>query len=189
MRVTSIDPALGGGCAFVTAELSMEKLIVLDALTREDLSKTEQIFQLLENQVRLYSPSLVIVEYDAQQKGIGNDDRLALMGLSYGFKVKPHLTRGIKADPVFGVASMDQSFIKKEISIPYGNKETQHRMTPLIHQLKAWRPDIKTKNLTQDLVMALWFIWRHWMEIRKKRHEPPAPAWRPSFLFANPVHS
>jgi len=183
VRVTSLDPALGGGCAVITADLS-DQLIILDAETRYELARTEEIFALMENQIRRYHPSLVIVEYDAQQKGIGNDDRLAAMGDRYGFRVQPHLTRGQKSDEVFGVASMDQSFMKGEIRIPWGDKETQHRMTPLVHQLKAWRPDIKTKFLTQDLVMALWFIWMHWMKIRRRHVEPPAPAWRPSFLWS-----
>src|SRR5262249_26823383 len=119
VRVTSLDPALGGGCAVITADLS-DQLIILDAETRYELARTEEIFALMENQIRRYHPSLVIVEYDAQQKGIGNDDRLAAMGDRYGFRVQPHLTRGQKSDEVFGVASMDQSFMKGEIRIPWG---------------------------------------------------------------------
>jgi hypothetical protein len=80
---------------------------------------------------------------------------------------------------------MDQSFKAGDIRIPYGDKATVDRMQPLISQLRAWRPDVKTKNLTQDLVMALWFVHRYWMSIKKKHHTPPAPAWRPSWMMAS----
>lgn len=164
-----------------------DKLTILDARTDEGLHKTEEIFSLLERFAADYRPNLVIVEYDAQQKGIGNDDRLAAMGKHYGFTVRPHLTRGKKMDAVFGVASMDQSFKAGDIRIPYGDQLTQDRMIPLLNQLRSWRPDIATKHLTQDLVMALWFVWRVWIKT-KVAHAPapPAPAWRPSWVMTDP---
>lgn len=140
----------------------------------------------IESMVAIYRPSIVSMEFDAQQKGLGNDDRLIEMGNRYGFTIRPHLTRNQKRqhmDEVFSVASMDQSFKKGDIRIPYGDQETQDRMAPLLRQLRAWRPDKQTKNLTQDLVMALWFVWRHWMQINKAHHEPPPPAFRPSWVF------
>ena len=182
MKVMSLDPALGGGCAILCAHLG-DKLTILDGRVDYGLQKTEEIFEMIEHFAAEYAPSLLIVEYDAQQKGIGNDDRLALLGRRYGFHVRPHLTRGNKMDAIFGVASMDQSFKRAEIRIPYGDTYTQEKMGPLVDQLKAWRPDIPTAQLTQDLVMALWFLWKHWMEIKKVHKEPAAPAWRPSWLI------
>jgi hypothetical protein len=183
VRAIGLDPALGGQCGFTCAELG-EQFVILDAAAPGGYSKVEQIFTQLELMAAAYRPSLVIVEFDAQQKGIGNDDRLAEMGRRLGFSVRPHITRGQKMDPVFGVASMDQSFKAGDIRIPYGDQTTKDRMAPLIEQFRAWRPDVPTKNLTQDLVMSTWFIWRHWMEIRKKHREPPVPAWRPSWLIS-----
>lgn len=159
-----------------------EKLTVLDARTDYDLSQTEEILANLLEFVKLYRPSIVTVEFDAQQKGLGNDDRLRAMGELWGFTVRPHYTRGQKLDEIFGVASMDQSFKKGEVRIPYGDQRSKDRMQPLLNQLRAWRPDIKTKNLVQDLVMALWFVWRHWMTVRKTHEAPPPPAWRPSWI-------
>lgn len=179
---TRSRPCVGGGFAQVAADLG-DKLTILDARTDYDLSRTEEQIDLIKQMVVAYRPSLVIIEFDAQQKGLGNDDRMKALALLYGFTIRPHITRGKKMDEVFGVASMDQSFKAGDIRIPYGDQVTQDRMSALISQLRAWRPDIKTKNLTQDLVMALWFAWRHWMETRKVHDIAPAPAHRPSWLF------
>lgn len=179
-----LDPALGGGCAQVVAHLG-DKLTVLDARTDYGLQRTEEILGLVEGFVILYKPSVVTIEIDSQQKGLGNDDRLRELGRRYGFQIRPHKTQGQKLDEVFGVASMDQSFRRGEIRIPYGDASTRDKMEPFLVQLRAWRPDIKTKNLTQDLVMALWFVWKHWQTIRKAQHAPPAPAWRPAWMLEN----
>lgn len=181
MRALGVDPALGGGFALVSAELG-DKLTILDATTTYDLSKTEEQLFLIESAVITYKPNLVIIEFDAQQKGLGNDDRLKALSHKYGFNIRPHITRGQKMDQVFGVASMDQSFKAGHIRIPYGDQQTKDRMQPLITQLRSWRPDVKTKNLTQDLVMALWFVWRPWMKLKTVHVEEPKPAWRPSWV-------
>jgi hypothetical protein len=179
--VLGVDPALGGGFARVVCDLG-DKLTILDAVTTYDLSRTEEQIDLITETVKKYRPSAVIIEFDAQQKGLGNDDRMRALSALWGFQIRPHITRGTKMDEVFGVASMDQSFKVGDIRIPYGDQLTQDRMSHLLNQLRAWRPDIKTKNLTQDLVMALWFVWRHWMQIRKAHQAPPIPARRPSWV-------
>ncbi len=194
MIVIGIDPALGGGHAMVVADLG-EQLTILDALAVHDLSQTEQQIDLLETFAVKYRPSVVVVEIDAQQKGLGNDERMKALGNRYGFSIRPHITRGKKLDEVFGVASMDQSFKRGEIRIPYGDQLSRDRMNPLIHQLESWRPPEKTasgqvrfatKNLRQDLVMALWFVWRIWIPTRDAVVTAPAPAWRPAGMFADP---
>jgi len=159
-----------------------EKLTILDALTTYNLSRTEEQLELIGQFVVKYRPSVVIVEFDSQQKGLGNDERLRALAHRHGFTIRPHLTRQKKMDEVFGVASMDQSFRKGEIRIPWKTQQDKDRMADLISQLKSWRPDIKTKNLTQDLVMALWFVHLFWFETKKVHHVEPAPAWRPSWL-------
>lgn len=176
-----VDPALGGGCALVAAHLGA-KLSIVDAITVTGLNRTEEILELVEDFAVRYRPSVVIIEMDAQQKGLGNDDRLRAMAQRYGFAVRPHLTRGVKADEIFGVASMDQSFRKCEISIPWKDQSDKDRMNDLVTQLRSWRPDIKTKHLTQDLVMALWFIWRHWRQQLRDHYQEAAPAWRPDWI-------
>src|SRR5579859_2273919 len=161
-----VDPALGGGNAMVCASLG-DKLTILDCRTDYGLSRTEEQLDLIQGFVVKYRPNLLIVEFDSQQKGLGNDERLRAMSMRHGFSIRPHLTRNKKMDEVFGVASMDQSFKKGDIRIPYGDQHTIDRVTPLLTQLRSWRPDIKTAKLTQDLVMALWFLHLYWFEMKR----------------------
>lgn len=178
-----LDPALGGGCSLTVCNLTNDKLYVVDNRVDYGLAQVEAIFENVATFGRRYEPSLLIVEYDAQQKGIGNDDRLAALGALLGFAIRPHLTRNTKhQDPVFGLASMNQTFIKKEISIPWGDEESKRRMENLVTQLRSWRPDIPTKKLRQDAVMSLWFVWRYWMQIRKQHETVPQAQWRPSWV-------
>lgn len=185
--VLGVDPALGGGCAVIACAYG-EKLWVLDCRVDYGFSKTEQIFERIQQMARQYRPFRVIIEYDAQQKGIGNDDRLAAMGTLLGFEVKPHLSRLNKhMDQVFGCAAMNQSFIKSEVSIPWGDDETRRRMEPLVTQLKKWRPDLPSKQLRQDAVMAMWFCWRDWMQTKKVHEEVAEPMSVPSWLSMSPT--
>lgn len=189
MIVISVDPAVGGGFAVVCADLS-DRLVILDALTTYGLQRTEEQLSIIEGFVVKYRPSTVIIEVDAQQKALGNDERLRQMSQRYGFTIRPHLTKGMKMDMVFGVMSMERSFKAGEIRIPMGDKPSEDRMRDLITQLRAWRPPERgpngtmkytTKHLTQDLVMALWFCHLYWAQIRKQVTAVPAPAWRPSW--------
>jgi hypothetical protein len=180
--VLGIDPAMGGGHATIAAELKDETLTILDCSTEYNFARTEQQLESIQRYASIYNPSVVIIEYDAQQKGLGNDERLDRLAQHYGFRVEPHITRMVKLDTTFGVAAMDQSFARGQIRIPYADPATRMKMEPLIHQLRAWRPDIPTKRLTQDLVMALWFVHLFWQ--RNKRAamnqtvpRQPRPQW------------
>lgn len=163
--------------------MESKKLWVLDIRVDYGFSKTEEIIDSIARMAIAYRPHLCIVEYDAQQKGIGNDDRLSALGAIQGFQVQPHLTRQNKGiDQVFGVAAMNQSFVKGEVSIPWGDENTKRRMDALVHQLRAWRPDVPTKKLRQDAVMSLWFCWRYWMSTREAHRAPAERPWRPAFM-------
>jgi hypothetical protein len=177
-----LDPALGGGNALTIVHPTPDKLFVVDCRIDYGLSKTEEILDIVKWGAVTYRPSLLVVEIDSQQKGLGNDDRLKAMSQLSGFEVRPHRTQGIKRDEVFEVAAMNQSFIKQEISIPWADENARKRMGPLVEQLRAWRPDIPTKKLRQDAVMSLWFTWRVWMSTRQKRNANREPQWRPSWL-------
>lgn len=180
--VLGLDPALGGGNGIIACGLTQQTLYVLDCQADYGLARSEEIFTIVSRYATAYKPSLLIIEYDAQQKHFGNDDRMRALAALHGFEVRPHITRGEKADEQFGVAAMDRLFRAKEISIPYGTDDARTRMTPLLDQLRSWRPDVKTKYLTQDLVMALWFVVRYWEKQRQQPAVEPQAAWRPSWV-------
>lgn len=194
LNVCSIDPALGGGTALVAANISHDKLSILDAYTVRGLARTEEQIDLIRHFAEKYRPIVFVIEFDAQQKGLGNDERVRDLGRRMGFQVVPHITRGQKFDVPYNVASMNQSFIRHEISIPWSGDETQRRLADLEYQLRGWRiPPIdemtgrpKKDRQVQDLVMALWFIWRYWMQHRSAPTGQYAPAKRPSWIPHDP---
>lgn len=185
--VIGVDPALGGGCAVVGCALG-DKIHVLDCKVVYSLSKFEQIFEIIGQMARTIRPHMVIVEINALQKGIAYDDRLDAMGTLLGFTVKPHLTQYNKnMDAALGVASMDASFKRGDIRIPWGDDETRRRMEPLVTQLKKWRGDVKPKNLRQDAVMALWFCYVHWQSILRAQAPREDHLEVPSWLTQSPT--
>ena len=185
MICVSIDPALGGGHATVVTELG-HKLTILDARADYGLSRTEEQLQIISDIATIYRPNIVIIETDAQQKGLANDDRLATLSALHNFQIRPHLTRMQKMDIAFGVAAMDQSFREGLIRIPYGDDDTRRRMEPLIKQLREWRPDRPAKVLRQDIVMALWVAWRYWKQLTFSYDQAEELQSRPSWAGRDP---
>lgn len=162
-------------------------MVILEARADRGLSKTEEQLAIIDSIARQFHPNVVIIECDAQQKGLANDDRLAILAQRHGFRVQPHLTRMVKMDVIFGVASMDQSFAKGDIRIPWGDDRTRVKMEPLVKQLREWRPDIPTKRLTQDLVMAMWFVHKYWQQyLQRIGQDTLVTQQRPSWVRPDP---
>lgn len=166
--VLGVDPALGGGNAVFAGAYTRDTFQIVDVRLDYGLGQTEQILDAIQDFAVRYNPLDVVIETAALQRGIARDERLQSMARLYGFRIKEHETAGRKSDPIMGVASMASSFIRQEIIIPWGTQLAEARLTPLLAELISWRPDIATRHLKQDTVMAMWFAWRHWMEARQQ---------------------
>jgi hypothetical protein len=166
MLLCGLDPALGGGNALVVATGSLQTLELVDCQIDFGLARTEDIISKCDQFWARYRFRELIIEVNAFQRGLARDDRLANLSRLRGFQVRSHTTGLNKLDENLGVASMATSFHLGEITIPWGDGFAQDRMTPLINQLLAWRPAVPTRRIRQDLVMALWFVWLHWMRRR-----------------------
>lgn len=163
-NVLSLDPGLGGGNALTACEYRTDKLVVLDQMISYKMASTEDILVNIEEGMQRYSPSLLIIERDGHQKHFRADDRLVALCERYGVQTQDHTTSRNKSDPMFGVASMPSSFMRREIRFPYGDEMSRIRTDALVHQLRSWRADVPTKLLVQDAVMSLWFNWRNWRQ-------------------------
>lgn len=165
--VASLDPALGGGNALLVAvhEIDMLKLIDLDV--SYGLARNEQILSIIETMAMRYRPQKLIVETNAFQRALVGDQRLRDIASSCGFSIYPHETGRNKLDNILGVGAMAGTFIRREISIPWGDEYARSRFQPLVTQLRAWRPTIPTKLLRQDTVVSLWFNHLVWMAMRE----------------------
>lgn len=173
---SGLDPALGGGTAIVTIAYTYDRLWIVDVQESWNLARNEDIFVLIQSHAGPYRFQDLIVEVNALQRGIARDDRLKILGDTHGFRIREHETNVNKWTPDFGVGAMAGSFLRGEIVIPWADKATQARMTPLVNQLRAWRPGVPSKLLVQNLVMAMWFAWRFWQQQRKSM-ETDLSAW------------
>lgn len=167
--VIAIDPALAGVCAFVVASFDYEHLYLENLVAAERVGRNEAIFDILELLVVRHLPNFVVIESNTLQGGIARDSRLMEMSRSYGFTVLEHQTRHNKWDEIIGIKSMSAAFKRAEILFSTGGKPEEQLgealFEPLIQQLIAWRED-GGKHLRTDMVMALWFAWVWWLNMR-----------------------
>lgn len=185
--VLGLDPALGGGNAIIALAYDMEQIRVLDCQRDTGLSQSEEILNLVEQYALRYNPRALIIEINAFQRSLGRDDRLQALGTRYGFRIYEHSTTRNKLDPVMGVASMDSSFIRGEVSIPWGDDMAKNRMLELVQEFRSWRPNVPTRLITQDLVMAFWFAWLHVLTQRRVMGAS-ADGWKKKGMPYPPTH-
>lgn len=178
--VTAVDPALSGGTAILTAAWNRHALMPIDATWRKGLSRMEEIYLLLADHCVRYHPSHVIFESNTLQKGLSRDERVEEMGREHGFRILEHHTGGRKFDPTIGVGAIASSFIQRKVIIP-ADAEHIDRCHPALEewwaQMSAWRPDVPTKLLRQDLVMATWFAHIFWRDRVRELVSEDADGW------------
>ena len=166
---TGLDPGI---CAIVAFTYDREEMRLIDAEAHGGFVQQEDILALIESFTIRYNPQHVVIETVHYQRALERDERLQQMARKYGFETHPHSTNRNKIDPVMGVAAMAGSFIREEIKIPWKDSVSETRMEPVMAELAAWRPNVPTRLIKQDFVMAMWFAWlfilnaRHGMGIR-----------------------
>lgn len=160
--VCGMDPAIVGDTAAIcyAIDRSTSKRYILDAIKITSPSP-QQIRDIILNWTSLYSPSEWIIEKNAFQAFLTQDEGIKQFLASRGVILKEHHTGSNKWDSGFGVASMSTLFGTKQadgkhhrdnlIHLPSDQSEM---VKALIEQLITWTPTTKGKT---DMVMALWF--------------------------------
>lgn len=168
--ICAMDPAIAGDCAAVAMSVDRQtnKRYVLDM--RVISSPTPmQIRELISDMTELYQPSEWVIEENAFQGYLSQDEVLRQYLANKGIVLRPHHTGSNKMDPDFGVASMSGLFgtvaQDPKTGLRHPQKDnlielptaTAHGVRMLVEQLVSWSPAVKTKHRKQDTVMALWF--------------------------------
>lgn len=168
-RVMAVDPAIDGGTAVITFAWDRNMLQPIDVTYKTKLYRNESIYLIVADHAARYEPSHCVFETATMQKGLARDERMEELAREHGFRMVEHQTAGRKMDPVVGVGAMASSFIRREIVLP-ADRDHPDRCHPVLEdlwaQLQAWRPDVPTRLLKQDLVMAMWFAHVWWRERR-----------------------
>jgi len=160
--ICGLDPAMVGDTAAVCYAIDRvtHKRYIVDAI-KITRPTPAQIRQLITDWTNVYSPSEWIVERNAFQSFLTQDEGIRQFLASKGTLLREHHTGNNKWDSGFGVASMSTLFGTKQqdnkhhrdnlIHLP--NDQTEN-IKSLIEQLITWSPSTKGKT---DMVMALWF--------------------------------
>jgi hypothetical protein len=160
--ICGLDPAMVGDTAVVCYAIDRQthKRYIVDAYKITGPTPA-QIRQLIFDWTEVYHPAEWIVEKNAFQSFLTQDEGIRIHLASRGVVLKEHHTGGNKWDAGFGVASMSTLFGTKQqdgkhhrdnlIHLPSDQTEN---VKSLIEQLITWSPTTKGKT---DMVMALWF--------------------------------
>ncbi len=160
--ICGMDPAIVGDTAAIcyAIDRATSKRYIVDAL-KITRPSPQQIRDIILNWTSLYSPSEWIIEKNAFQAFLTQDEGIRQHLATRGVLLKEHHTGSNKWDSGFGVASMATLFGTKQhdgkhhrdnlIHLPSDQAEN---VKALIEQLITWTPTTKGKT---DMVMALWF--------------------------------
>lgn len=177
-RFAGLDPSLTGGNSLIVCESNGAAMRVLSVRRDFRLTRAENIYDLIDADYKLWGFTHLTIEINAFQKALIGDERLKQMSRLRGFRMEPHTTGINKADPDFGVAQMETVFKDGQIEWAYGDERSRAMFEVLEAELFAWRPEIPTKKLRQDTVMALWFCWRYFQAHRRAWLEDDAKVGR-----------
>lgn len=186
----TLDPALGSRNTFLAMHLAPDRLMVLDGQIDVGLQRNEQIFDklklLLDRLIaRGWNPDNLIIEAMNFQRGLARDDRLLKIQDDYGLTVTEHLTGDNKYDENIGVPSMAGDVSKLLLSFPTGDEASKYLTELIIGECRSWKPAVNPQTgrlvvargnrLRQDLVMALWFGWIRWQQLRPTLDQGASP--------------
>lgn len=163
-KVCGLDPSLRNETAWTVAAYDTNHFTIVDSIAEPGLGSTENIITRTEYLAITHGFSTLVVEENAFQRGLVQDERLQALGRTYGFRIVAHTTAANKLDEDIGVARMPTSYLQGQVTIPWGDEPTRARMEPLIEQHRSWRPKVRGTVLRQDRVMATWFCWLHWKQ-------------------------
>jgi hypothetical protein len=160
--ICGLDPAMVGDTAVVCYAIDRvtHKRYIVDAI-KITRPTPAAIRQLIFDWTSLYSPSEWIVEKNAFQSFLTQDEGIRANLASRGVLLREHHTGNNKWDSGFGVASMSTLFGTKQFDGKHHRDNLIHlpsdqteNVKALIEQLITWSPNTKGKT---DMVMALWF--------------------------------
>lgn len=171
-RICAMDPAIAGDMAVVAYAVDRESgdRWVLDMLVKS-APKPGEIRDVFHVWTDLFSPNEWIVEDNAFQGFLAQDEDIRRFLASRGVVMRSHHTGSNKMDPDFGVASMASLFgsassrsdgrsgavFNRDNLIHLPDPAASYGVKVLVEQLSVWSPLVKTKHRKQDTVMALWF--------------------------------
>ena len=107
---------------------------------------------------------MVVVEINAAQKWLVTQPHVQRWQTTTGCHINPHITARNKADPEYGVESLERWFKNGLIRLPFGGPEARLNIHPLVNEAKKY-----PTAATTDMVMMTWFatLTSRWLSPRR----------------------
>lgn len=171
--IASMDPAMTGDTFTLVGKVDRRdnKRWIEQAWVKT--SPTPQYIRDLIKQVTIeYDVNEWVIEKNAFQVFLTKDEEILAFLHNRGTKLTPHFTGSNKADPDFGVATLETLFgsthrldegAGREVHdhnnlIQLPDAEFSPGIKALVEQLFTWEPGIAGSKLKMDGPMALWFF-------------------------------
>lgn len=180
LAVLGLDPGYGIN-AWMACGMTEEQLVPLSWRLDLNLANTQGIMQIgreIGDTVNTMTCSVsdIMVEDKAFQHGLLEDESLLELAKHFGARIDGHQTGSNKYDENIGIPAMARSFLRGEIRMPgASDASTTAAVEQLVSELVSWRPYKRGNRLRQDLVMALWFCWLKWRDVRLRLTAIPQP--------------
>ena len=175
VTVCGMDPAIAGTTAVVALAVHREsgRRLILDVQERTNPTPA-MIRELIEEFTERYKPSKFVIETNAFQGFLSQDEGLLRFMANRGVALIPHVTHRNKLDPDMGIAAMAPLF-GTVAQAQAGNAGMKHQddnlmeipdtrsagPKSLVEQLCTWSPHVKKTRRRSDAVDALWFCVLH----------------------------
>lgn len=153
VRVISLDPSPTRYAGLIVADIDWNPQ-VFDVHVIEIVREKMQVRDMLrhvERCIDMYQPQYFIFERNAAQRWLLQDP--SMERLRRRIQVLAHDTGRNKGDPVLGIESLSVDFEFGRVHLPYGDPEAKAMSELLIQEALSY-----PQGLTDDLLMALWFI-------------------------------
>lgn len=107
---------------------------------------------------------IVVVEINAAQKWLVTQPHVQKWQTTTGCHINPHITARNKADPEYGVESLERWFKNGQIRLPFGDASSRLNIHPLVDEAKKY-----PTGATTDMVMMTWFatLTSRWLSPRR----------------------
>lgn len=166
-RVLSLDPSPTKLAGLIIADVphdegALFECEVLDI--RHEPMNVRKMLSEIHRVLKEYAPvDYFVFEQNAAQRWLLQDpemDRIRTKTM-----VIPHTTNRNKADPELGVSGLALDFEYGRIRLPYGDAEGKRASQLLIDEAVSW-----PQGITDDVLMALWFIKYNYARLIPREH-------------------
>jgi hypothetical protein len=199
--IGSVDPAMSEDTFVIVgkADRVSRKRYIENAWV-QTAPTPEWIRTIIKRVTDEYGVNIWVIESNAFQKFLTLDTELTRWLADRGVKIVPHYTSRNKADPEFGVASLEPLFgqltrtnggagklvhVRGSSLIELPDLDRSSGIRALCEQLITWEPGKRGSKLKMDGPMALWF-WelraRIHLGVAKDNTKPPQAYARDKFM-------